>query len=59
MHGGNDRVEEYLRRAAEAEARAAKIVDRDLREGFLKIAEDYRRMAGQTDRLEGRRLPDR
>lgn len=50
---------EYLRRAAEAEAHAAKIVDGDIREGFLKIAAEYRRMAGQVEHLQGTKPPNR
>jgi hypothetical protein len=57
MTAGNDTAAEFLRRAAEAEAQAAKIVEPHLREGFLKVAAEYRRMADQAERL--RRPPNR
>lgn len=59
MTGGNDRAADYLRRAAEAEAQAAKIFDHDIREGFLKIAAEYRRMAGHASGTDGTTPPNR
>ena len=37
--------EEYLRRAEEAEREAEKVKDRDQRESWKRIAEDYRALA--------------
>lgn len=41
-------VEDYLKRAAEAEASAARISDLDLRRQFLELAEQWRSLAGQA-----------
>ena len=37
--------EEYLRRAEEAEREAEKVKDRDQRESWKRIADDYRALA--------------
>ena len=42
-----DRAAEYLMRAQEARTAASQARQDDLREGFIKVAEEWERMAGQ------------
>jgi len=51
--------EEYRRRAAAADALAAKAPTQDVREGFLQIAEEYRRLAGAIEGSRRSRMPPR
>lgn len=46
--------EKYLKLAEAARADAQKALDRNVREGFLRIARDYERMAQQAERLDMR-----
>jgi hypothetical protein len=50
----DDVVELYRSRAAEAEAFAARAIWDDLKEGFLRIADQYRRLA---EAAEARKKP--
>jgi hypothetical protein len=45
-----DRAAEYLKRAAEAEAKARQVRDPDIKRQFLELAASWRQLAGLVDR---------
>jgi hypothetical protein len=49
----NNRIEEYLRQAREADAQAESLPEGTLRSGWLRIAQEYRALAN-TSRLWGK-----
>ena len=51
-----DKAEEYRQRATEADEIAEKTSELDVREVYLSIARQWRRMAEQTERRAGLRF---
>lgn len=45
VSSGMDRAEEYLKRAAEADAKADQVSDPDIKRQFKQIADDWRALA--------------